>query len=109
MPRVKLRSRRADSGVIEQLRGNIAAGIPWRQPEAYNKRESLGYGDLILLVDGLYYAFACDFVRRGTGRSDYDAEAAENLWQELRKDILEGQRKYRPGKKPWACRFDKAK
>jgi hypothetical protein len=32
--------------------------------------------------------------------------ALEQLWRELRSDILKAQQEYSPNRRPWGCRFD---
>jgi hypothetical protein len=32
--------------------------------------------------------------------------ALEQLWRELRSDILAAQQEYSPNRRPWGCRFD---
>ena len=81
--------------VIEQLRRNVLAGIPWRQPET--RDEGLGYGDLIYLDSGHHYAIACDFIHQKD-----DTETLVAIWSELREDLLREHIKRQPGTRPWA-------
>jgi hypothetical protein len=81
--------------VFAQLRENVHAGIPYRQPDTPG--EARGYGDLIFLVTGHHYAIACDFIHEKN-----DTETLITLWSELREDILREHIKHRPGGRPWA-------
>lgn len=90
------RGRRISDQAIEQLRQNILAGIPWRQPEKAKAGEEAGYADLVFLVTGLYYPIT-DFIH---GKDD--AEAIITLWSELREDVLQQHAKLKKPGKPWA-------
>jgi hypothetical protein len=81
--------------IIERLRQNIHAGVPWRQPETQD--EKLGYGDLIFLDSGRHYAIACDFIHEKD-----DIETITDLWSDLRQDIIDQHIKHKPKSRPWA-------
>ena len=88
-------NRRVSDQSIEQLRANLAAGLPWRQPETPD--EALGYGDLIFIESGHHYALACDFIREKD-----DAATLVEVWSEIREDFLREHIRRKPGSRPWA-------
>src|SRR5258705_13400229 len=94
MPRLKRRSKKADSRAVERLRESIAAGYPW----IHQRGDVYGYTDLLGFVTGHFFPF-CDLV-------DTDQEADDNenrraLWNEIRAPILEQHAQRRPGRRPW--------
>jgi hypothetical protein len=94
MVRSTLRSKRINDRVIDRLRQNIFAGLPHRQPQTPD--EQLGYADLIYLQSGLYYP-VCNFIH-----DKNDVETLNDLWWNLREDLLTQHIKRHPGTRCWA-------
>jgi hypothetical protein len=80
--------------VIEQLRENVLAGIPHRQPRA--KGEERGYADLIYLSNGHFYPVT-DFIK-----TPDDQETAFELWAALREEMILSHIERQPRSRPWA-------
>jgi hypothetical protein len=94
--RETLLSKRLNDRIVDELRKNVRAGIPWRQPEKVEGEER-GYADLIYLTTGRFYPII-DFIR---GKDDRETIFA--LWEALREDILEQHAKHgEPDSMPWA-------
>jgi hypothetical protein len=90
MPQRRETLKRQVSGqIIERYRELIHAGCPWLY-----QIEGPGRMDLIGLVTGSYFDFGTNLCK--------DDESKREVWNALRKDILEEHIRRRPGRRPSA-------